>query len=84
MVDVTQLERTQMGRVLSALKGGTWLTLPELHDRTGDPIASISAQLRTLRKVEGGSHNVVGRRRSGAVGLGEYRLIEDGPERRAT
>ncbi len=62
-------------RVYRALEGATWLTLPELHELTGDPISSISAQIRHLRKPEFGSHTIKKRRR-GAIenGLFEYRL----------
>ncbi len=87
MDDVTQLEGTQMERVLSALKAGFWLTLPELRDRTGDPVSSISAQIRHLRKFEHGSHLIVKQRRGPSEsGLFEYHLVTpDGeqPERAA-
>lgn len=68
-------ETTQIGRVFAALKGGAWLTLPELHAITGDPISSISAQIRHLRKPEHGSHTIEKRRRGESrCGLYEYRL----------
>lgn len=68
----------QLLRVYDALKqSGTWLTIPEIQEQTGDPQNSISANLRNLRKVEFNSHNVVGRRRAGAAsGLWEYRLLD--------
>jgi hypothetical protein len=77
MSDETQPEGTQLGRVFAALQGGRWLTLPELHNLTGDPVSSISAQIRHLRKPEHGSHTI-GKRRRGESrrGLYEYRLIE--------
>ena len=61
--------------VLAASYLDQWLTLGELAERTGDPEASISAQLRHLRKPRFGSH-VIDKRRRGAErsGLWEYRL----------
>lgn len=67
--------RGQIGRVFDALKSGAWLTLPELHTMTSDPISSISAQIRHLRKPEHGSHVIKKRRRGAAErGLFEYQL----------
>lgn len=72
-----QHKGTQIGRVFGALQCGTWLTLPELHTATGDPISSVSAQIRHLRKPEHGSHTIIKRRRGQAErGLYEYRLVE--------
>jgi len=48
-----------------------WLTLAELEEALGYPQASISAQLRHLRKPQFGSHRVDKRRRAGA-GTWEY------------
>lgn len=76
-----QHEGTQLLRVLNALKGGEWLTLPELNKVTGDPVSSISAQIRHLRKPEHGSHTIKKRRRGAAErGLFEYRLVAAGKE----
>lgn len=47
----------------SAALCGAWLTLQELSTMTQYPHASISAQLRHLRKVQFGSHVVEKRRR---------------------
>jgi hypothetical protein len=82
MSNETQLEgATQLERVHKALKCGAWLTLPELHAATGDPISSISAQVRHLRKPEHGSHTILKRRRGRSEqGLFEYRLSEQNPE----
>lgn len=56
---------------------GEWLTLSEIRERTHDPEASISAQLRHLRKARFGSHTILKRRRGEAAsGLWEYRLGE--------
>jgi hypothetical protein len=64
----------QLGRVWSAMKDGRWRTLNELADATGDPHASISAQLRHLRKPRFGGYTVE-RRRRGTGGTYEYRLL---------
>lgn len=79
MADATQHKGTQIARVLAALKGGAWLTLPELQVTTGDPISSVSAQIRHLRKPEHGSHTIKKRRRGAAErGCFEYKLVEAG------
>ena len=49
--------------MLSAGECGTWLTLQELAQLTCYGEASISAQLRHLRKPEHGAHVVAKRRR---------------------
>jgi len=69
----------QMQRVHDALLLADWLnqwlTLGELRERTHDPEASISAQLRHLRKPRFGSHTIEKRRRGEAGnGLWEYRM----------
>ena len=65
----------QLGRVWSALQGGRWMTLREIASHTQDPEASISAQLRHLRKPRFGSYTIEKRRRgTPAHGLYEYRL----------
>lgn len=80
--------RTQRGVLcdvmLSATECGAWLTLAELTKLTHYPPASISAQLRHLRKPQYGAHVVEKRRREmeevgrieerGAVW--EYRLVK--------
>jgi hypothetical protein len=67
----------QTERVYLALKSGRWLTLPELHKMTNDPISSISAQIRHLRKPEFGSYTIKRRRRGPAEdGLFEYWLSD--------
>ena len=62
----------QLGRVFDAMRGGKWMTLDEIAMRTGDPVASVSAQLRHLRKPRHGSYLVDVQSREGA--LFEYRL----------
>lgn len=52
--------------MLSAADCETWLTLSELRAITKYGEASISAQLRHLRKAENGGYEVVKRQREGA------------------
>ena len=72
----TQLE-VILEVMLSAAECGAWLTLRELAGITRYGEASISAQLRHLRKPAFGSY-VVEKRRRGNPGRGvwEYRLGE--------
>jgi hypothetical protein len=74
--------RKQIGRVFDCMAFDKWRTLREIERITGDPPASISAQLRHLRKARFG-HYIVERRRCGAEdsGLFEYRLLP--PEKKA-
>ncbi len=53
--------------MLSAAHCQTWLTLAELRAVTRYGEASISAQLRHLRKAENGGYEVVKRQREGAA-----------------
>ena len=66
----------QILRIFEAIKDGGWYTLNEIHSKTKDPQASISAQLRHLRKDRFGSHTVDkkprGKRNSG---IWQYQLI---------
>ena len=65
----------QIQRVFDAIKDGNWYTLDEIHNKTNDPHASISAQLRHLRKERFGSHNVDKRPKGNrSNGLWEYKL----------
>lgn len=63
----------QILRIQTAMMDGAWRTLGEIEAMTGDPQASISAQLRHLRKRKFGDH-VVDKRRRDDGGLWEYRL----------
>ncbi len=73
--------KTQLGRIYSLMIGGVWFTLKEIADRTRDPEASISAQLRHLRKEEFGSYTVESRIRGAREGgLYEYRLLPPEPK----
>jgi hypothetical protein len=66
----------QILRVWDLMRDGQWRTLQEIADRTGDPPASISAQLRHLRKERFGLHTVERRSRGDrASGLWEYRVL---------
>ena len=64
---------TQVGRVFTCMKGGQWRTLREISNLTGDPEASVSAQLRHLRKERFGSHTV--NRKHIRSGLYKYQLM---------
>ncbi len=58
------------------MQDGKWRTLQEIESKTGYPQASISAQLRNLRKKSFGGHNVEKKRRGNtSSGLFEYKLI---------
>jgi len=66
----------QIGRVFEAMRQGDWLTLEEISGKTGDPPASVSAQLRHLRKHKFGAYLVAKRARGDReLGLFEYRLL---------
>lgn len=62
----------QILRVRAFMRDGKWHTLEQISDGTGDPQASVSAQLRHLRKERFGGHtiekNYIGN------GLYEYRM----------
>ena len=49
---------SQNARIFEVMKSGKALTLFEISELTGEPEASISAQLRHLRKPRFGSHGV--------------------------
>lgn len=63
----------QLGRIKYLMTDGKWRTLQEIANITGDPPASVSAQLRNLRKVRFGSH-IIEKQYLGN-GLFHYRLI---------
>jgi hypothetical protein len=65
----------QIKRVFNVMQKGRWLTLAEISSVTGDPPASISAQLRNLRKRRFGAYTILRRARGNREhGLFEYRL----------
>jgi hypothetical protein len=67
----------QIRRVFRLMRDGEWRILAEISMDTGDPEASVSAQLRHLRKKRFGEHVVLRQRRGDPrSGLHEYRLIE--------
>lgn len=65
----------QLLRVWHEVKDGRWLTLRAIADATGDPEASVSAQLRHLRKERFGGFEID--KRHVRDGLFEYRLVTD-------
>jgi len=66
----------QIKRVKDLMLDGQWRTLAEIESHTGDPPASISAQLRHLRKERFGVWTVEKRRRGDpSDGLFEYRVL---------
>jgi hypothetical protein len=65
----------QMNRVFRAMQDGQWRTLEQIASLTGDPAASVSAQLRHLRKPRFGGFTVNRRTRGErSSGLYEYQL----------
>lgn len=65
----------QIQRIYGLISDGVWRTLGEIERVTGDPQASISAQLRHLRKERFGGYIIQKRRRGlRTLGLWEYRL----------
>jgi len=67
---------SQHVRIRTLMLDGEWRTLRQIEAITGDPPASISAQLRFLRRPRFGSYRV-DKRRCGDPrhGLYEYRLV---------
>lgn len=63
----------QIKRIYNVMKDGTPRTLRQIANATGDPEASISAQLRHLKKERFGSHRVEKENKGG--GLYEYKLL---------
>lgn len=69
----------QILRVFDVMKDGRWRTLAEIASVTGDPPASISAQLRHLRKPKFGAYVVCKRPRGvRSAGLFEYCVLPPG------
>lgn len=66
----------QIKRIVCVMKDEAWRTLAEIEELTQAPQASISAQLRHLRKERFGNNEVNKRNRGDrATGLFEYQLI---------
>ena len=79
VLDQVRLEG-QIKRVWAAAYSDNYHTLGELARFTGDPEASVSAQLRHLRKDRFGGWIVEKRRRGeGKSGLWEYRVRDPKP-----
>ena len=66
----------QLARIFLLMKDGEWRTLDEIAGAVGAPAASVSAQLRHLRKPRFGGHTVEKQRRGDRDnGLFEYRVV---------
>ena len=63
----------QLLRVWNVMSSGQWRTLDQISKETGNPAASISAQLRHLRKQRFGGHTV--EKEHMGSGLYRYRVI---------
>ena len=63
---------TQIGRIFVVMVDEEWRTLDQISRLCNAPHASVSAQLRNLRKPKFGGHTV--NRRHLADGLYEYQL----------
>jgi len=63
----------QQQRIFALMKDGQWRTLKWIAEETHAPEASVSAQLRHLRKARFGGHTV--EREHRGHGLFLYRLI---------
>lgn len=65
----------QLKVIQEVMSDEKWRTLSEIEQITGFPAASISAQLRNLRKAKFGGHEVERRARGDrSQGLFEYRV----------
>ena len=70
--DVPRL-MSQREKIKTYLSTHQWYTLAEIEAYTGYPQASISAQMRHLRKPKFGRYQIAKRRRT--PGTWEYRLL---------
>lgn len=74
-VDGTRLSG-QFVRIFNLMADGAYRTLNEIQDAAAAPAASVSAQLRHMRKPRFGGHTIDKRRRGApGNGLWEYRLV---------
>jgi CRP-like cAMP-binding protein len=64
---------TQMEQIRDFMEGKGYLTLQEIADATGNPPASVSAQLRNLRKERFGSRIID--KKYVSNGLYSYKLV---------
>jgi hypothetical protein len=67
----------QFNTIMKLMADGGWRTLREIHEATGHPESSISAQLRHARKPRFGSYLVEKQLRGDSAGLYEYRVISN-------
>lgn len=65
----------QYKRIFDLMEDAIWRTLGEIADATGDPQASISAQLRHMRKERFGGHKINKARVALDSGLWVYQLV---------
>lgn len=63
----------QLIKIRDFMLDGRWRTLDQIADRTDEPVNSVSARLRDLRKRRFGSYTV--ERRYVNNGLHEYRIV---------
>lgn len=63
----------QSDKIFNLMRDGVYRTLEQISQLTKEPQASVSAQLRHLRKPKFGSHTINKRYRG--EGLFEYQLI---------
>ena len=69
----------QMARIRNLMVDATWRTLSEIESLLGYPQASVSAQLRHLRKERFGGYTVNKRRRVNVLGTWEYQVLPPPP-----
>lgn len=72
-IDGKRLQK-QHDAIRDLMLDGKWRTLSEIHQEIGFPEASISANLRHLRKPKFGGYSVLKRRREPWSGLFEYQV----------
>lgn len=68
----------QIARVFNLMSDSRWRTLAQIETLTSDPPASISAQLRHLRKKKWGAHTINKRKAGPGSGLWYYQLVPSG------
>jgi hypothetical protein len=74
--------RRQLDDVRDHMLDGAWRSLPQIASETRHPEASVSAQLRHLRKERFGRYRVEKKRASDGSGLWLYRLLPPLPDPR--
>jgi hypothetical protein len=70
--------RQQLIAIREYMLDGQWRSLHEISTKLSYPEASISAQLRHLRKPQFGGYTVEKRRRTEGAGTWEYRVADGG------